>query len=429
MTRKLISVALAFIMLIGLTPYKADAANEGVTIFGDISGEEIVVSTDNVAINLSTKFAVKVPGTITKARLYTSKDEKGHYTVEIWSVLEEELAAGPYDWEISKGVEGWQEFELPEPLKIEAGRDYLIAIRNNDESTYYSFIPEYFKKYDSANSLFVTQHDGGVFTTADTIPSNKNLITWPAFLRDVVFVPDEIKAPPKQMESIADFNSVYVSDLKLGSSYSYNSLLSIDMGSPSEGLAIGSTMYDKGLAMWASSHEGDAFVEINIEGLGFKTFASYVGVGDLLMVDNSEGTVIFIVEVDGREVARSNVCKYGDEPVLLSADITDGKVLRLSVSDAGDGTAGDLAVWADAVVSKSVDMDEVFKDIASITPEPTPTKTPKKTETATTQTPQSNDDTDNDDDAFPYEIVILASVVVLALVVLIVLINRRKRAK
>lgn len=83
MLRKLTSVALALILLLGFAPYEADASNESVTIFGDISGEEIVASTDNVAINLSTKFAVKVPGTITKARLYTSKEEKGHYSVEI----------------------------------------------------------------------------------------------------------------------------------------------------------------------------------------------------------------------------------------------------------------------------------------------------------------------------------------------------------
>ena len=59
----------------------------------------------------------------------------------------------------------------------------------------------------------------------------------------------------------------------------------------------------------ASSKEGESFIEINIEGLGFKTFACYAGVPDLLFHDASNGSVEFIVSVDGggckEEVKRS----------------------------------------------------------------------------------------------------------------------------
>ncbi len=131
--KRILCVTLALTVLCSLFSLgiiNVSAANE-VSIFGDISKEEITVSADGVPINLSTKFAVKVPGTINKVRLYTSKDEKGLYTVEIWSVIENAVIAGPYNWELKGGTVGWQEFALPEALHIDAGRDYIVAIRNN----------------------------------------------------------------------------------------------------------------------------------------------------------------------------------------------------------------------------------------------------------------------------------------------------------
>lgn len=398
-------------------------ASEGESIFGDISGEEITVSYEEVSLNIGTRFATKVPGKITKARIYTSVEEKGKYTVEIWNVIDSEIVAGPYEWDIKSGTVGWQEFELPEPVGIEAGVDYLIAIRNNDNSVHYSFIKEYFKVYSS--SFFITQDDGGVFTTSsDAMPSNKNLISYPGFLRDIVFVPDENVVAPKQDDAIKELNTVYLSDLKLGSSYSFNSLLGIDAANMNEGLVVNTEEFSKGFAMYASSHAGDAYVEINIEDLGFKTFAAYVGIGDLLMSNNMNGTAIFMVEVDGVEVAKSSICKYGEDPVLLKADITGGKVLRLSVSNAGDGVDGDLAVWGKAVVSKSTEVDDIYKEVSTIaTPVVTASPTPEKT-SQVTASPEKKDENEKHLSA---DIIILIVLVAVSFVACIIVIVLRKK--
>ncbi len=362
-------------------PLPAAAAEEPVSIFGDLSGQEISVSSeDGVALHLATRFATKVSGTITKVRAYTSPEENGTYLVSFWGVADSELLAS-YEWTVTKGIEGWQEFTLPEAFSVEAYTDYILAVKNNDGSQYYSFVKSYFGNTDFSDSLFIIQQDSGVFTTSDdSMPVNTNTISHPAFLRDVVFVPDPVTPPPAQEDMWKEAQSAYLSDLKWGGSYSYGSRLQVDMATEFESLSIGSQGYDKGFAFYASSKEGDAFVEINIENLGMKTFASYVGIAHPFSPSTIEGTAVFIVEVDGKEAVRSEVLSYSDEPVRITADVTGGKVLRLSVGNAGDSCSGDLAAWGSPILSKYATAEEIYANLSAVTT-PVPTETPEQTPT------------------------------------------------
>ena len=101
-----------------------------------------------LSLTLGTRFAVKVPGTITKVRMYVGAEESGSYTVEIWDTAAEELVAGPYFWDLEKGQAGWREYELEEPLQVKAYNDYTVAIRNTTGSLSYQYIKGYYQDHE-----------------------------------------------------------------------------------------------------------------------------------------------------------------------------------------------------------------------------------------------------------------------------------------
>jgi alpha-galactosidase len=63
-----------------------------------------------------------------------------------------------------------------------------------------------------------------------------------------------------------------------------------------------------------------------------------------------QGSVTFDVWVDGKHAGDSGIVKRGDPPKRLSVDLKGAKRLILSVNDGGDGTAGDTADWAGALL-------------------------------------------------------------------------------
>lgn len=388
----------------------------------DLSGYEVETGEDAIPLTLGTRFAVKVPGTITKVRMYVGKEESGSYTVEIWNTVTEDLVAGPFFWELEKGEAGWRELELETPLTVKAYNDYTIAIRNTTGSLSYQFVKGYYKDY--SNDVFITHPESGVYQGDEgSMPTGTNLNSYPSFLRDVVFVPDEGTQAPKQDGGISEKNTVYLSDLKLGNRYSNGTAVYIDGTEESKGFYVNAKEFKKGLLHRASSNEGVSFFEINIEGLGFKTFASYVGIPELLFYDSSDGSVEFVVSVDGTEVARSEVKKSQEDPSLITADIEGGKILRLYLSDGGDGSIGDFAVWGNAILTKNDDIEKAFEEAVDLSPttEPTsePTETPEETPVAT-ETPKDEpyDEEEKKPNLMPF--IIIAIVVVIVVVALVV---------
>lgn len=77
-------------------------------------------------------------------------------------------------------------------------------------------------------------------------------------------------------------------------------------------------------------------------------FAAMIGVDD---ERSGQGSVTFQVWVDGKKVAETGVLHGGDEPHLLSVDLTGARRLSLLVGDAGDGFFNDHADWAGAMLT------------------------------------------------------------------------------
>src|SRR6266568_1345722 len=118
---------------------------------------------------------------------------------------------------------------------------------------------------------------------------------------------------------------------------------------------LGSATYAHGVPLHV-----DADMTVDLGGTATR-FMSMVGVDDGPPPPSAQpgappaaaqppGSVVFGVWVDGKRVFESDVMKRGDAPKLVSVDLTGAKRLVLGVIDANDGTAGDNADWAGAVI-------------------------------------------------------------------------------
>ncbi|MFI5685358.1 NPCBM/NEW2 domain-containing protein [Streptomyces sp. NPDC051636] len=107
-------------------------------------------------------------------------------------------------------------------------------------------------------------------------------------------------------------------------------------------ITLGGVVYAKGLGVHAESS-----VEYYTGG-ACRTVTADVGVDD---EKEAKGTVAFEVWADGAKVASTGV-RTGAMPAQpLTADVTGAPVVRLVVTDGGDGIDSDHGDWADARVS------------------------------------------------------------------------------
>src|SRR5207253_191710 len=73
-----------------------------------------------------------------------------------------------------------------------------------------------------------------------------------------------------------------------------------------------------------------------------------VGVDD---ETNRKGSAVFSVWVDDREAVRTDVLRGGDQPHVLTADVSGAARMWLVVEDGGDGIEKDHADWAGAMLT------------------------------------------------------------------------------
>ncbi|MET9497594.1 NPCBM/NEW2 domain-containing protein [Streptomyces sp. NPDC006552] len=103
-------------------------------------------------------------------------------------------------------------------------------------------------------------------------------------------------------------------------------------------LTVGGVVYAKGLGVHATSSV-DYYAARSCERL-----TAQVGVDD---EKDTKGTVAFEVWADGRKVASTGVRTNADAAQALSADVTGAQLIRLVVTDGGDGIDSDHADWGE----------------------------------------------------------------------------------
>ncbi|MDQ1040531.1 alpha-galactosidase [Streptomyces sp. V3I8] len=104
-------------------------------------------------------------------------------------------------------------------------------------------------------------------------------------------------------------------------------------------LTVGGVVYATGLGVHAHSA-----VEFYTGG-ACGTVTAQVGVDD---EEGADGSVVFEIWADGTKAASSGVLTNADAARALSADVGGAQVVRLVVTDAGDGITSDHGDWADA---------------------------------------------------------------------------------
>jgi len=115
--------------------------------------------------------------------------------------------------------------------------------------------------------------------------------------------------------------------------------MEVDRAVTGKALSVGGREFRKGIGTHAQS-------EIVYELLGlFGRFTAAAGVDDGNGTD--AGTVEFIVQGDGKELWRSGVMKKGEKAKEVDVSVGGVRILRLLVTDGGDGIDYDHADWLD----------------------------------------------------------------------------------
>jgi len=127
-------------------------------------------------------------------------------------------------------------------------------------------------------------------------------------------------------------------------------------------MTIRGVVFKHGLGTHAVSE-----LHLSLEGCATR-FLSMVGVDD---ESGSPASVRFIVEVDGRKVAQTEVMHKGEAAKLISVDLTGAQRAALRVDDGGDGIAADHADWAGAMIVLAADSRVRPRAISPAGTEPT----------------------------------------------------------
>jgi alpha-galactosidase len=109
-------------------------------------------------------------------------------------------------------------------------------------------------------------------------------------------------------------------------------------------LRLGKTEYKRGLFCHAPS-----LLAVRLPSPG-KAFTAKAGIDTNDQTSGGRGSVIFAVNVAGKDVVKSGVVREGMPPLEVSADLRGETVFILEIGDAGDGISCDQAEWADAKV-------------------------------------------------------------------------------
>ncbi len=109
-------------------------------------------------------------------------------------------------------------------------------------------------------------------------------------------------------------------------------------------LRIGEKNYKEGLGSHAN---GRIVFQIDSP---MQTFAAEVGIdnNDDTRNGRDKASAMFVVKGDGRELARTPVCRFDEPPHHIEISVDGVRQLELIVTDAGDGYSHDQADWGEA---------------------------------------------------------------------------------
>lgn len=156
------------------------------TMYGNET-PSVISSSYGVPLDLGTEFRTLSGGIITKVRLFAGADESGLHQIRLWRKNENsdyELIAGPFDWDIQPGTTGWKEYDLGNPIQVDASCYYMVSVSTSEDNLW-----AFSSNYVPASSNDYINYTGSYYISPiGLVPS------WPAdqnsgFFRDIVFIP------------------------------------------------------------------------------------------------------------------------------------------------------------------------------------------------------------------------------------------------
>lgn len=203
-----------------------------------------------------------------------------------------------------------------------------------------------YSTFDPLNGVNAKTVDGEDITNNLEVLSN-NVDTSKKGIYEVVYqVIDQngnISQKTAQVSIVAGIE--YASDLQWKSATTQYKTVNKDKGVNNEGLALNNGSEDITYAKGICAHANSTVV-YNIEGKGYSTFESYIGVNQGNV--KNKGSVTFEILLDGQKVFDSGIIKGTDDQKFVSIPLNDAKEITLITTDAGDGNGADHSTWADA---------------------------------------------------------------------------------
>ena len=153
-----------------------------------------------------------------------------------------------------------------------------------------------------------------------------------------------VESAKREQELQNSRSSIGLSELEPTLAQQSFGTLKFDRAFNLDALSLKGRKYTSGLGTHATSN-----IHYHLGG-NFTRFESDIGVDDSQI--GSVGSVQFEVWVDDRKTYQSKILRAGDTPEKINMDISGGTVLRLVVTDGGDGDHCDHADWADARLTR-----------------------------------------------------------------------------
>ena len=187
--RLIFTIGAAFSMLAAATVVTAYAVTnepDSYSFFASADVSGISTDSDNRPVELGLRFTSRTAGTLSAVRFLKARGDRSPHRVTVWSGRGEKIASAT---PASESRSGWQQVALPEPVRLEAGREYLVSYHTSR----YRSSQDYFES-KTAKAGPLTTAGAGVYAYGDGgFPSQ----TWEAsnYWVDVVFAPEKATTP------------------------------------------------------------------------------------------------------------------------------------------------------------------------------------------------------------------------------------------
>jgi hypothetical protein len=122
--RKLFSLMVAALLLIGLVPHGSRAATCPCTIWASTATPATITTADPASVELGLKFQADTAGSVTGIRFYKGPQNTGTHTGSLWTSTGNRVATATFT---NESASGWQQVNFAQPVNISSNTTYVAS--------------------------------------------------------------------------------------------------------------------------------------------------------------------------------------------------------------------------------------------------------------------------------------------------------------